>query len=212
MALASKLGPYTARIAAGPATAANAMKAIPIANSTTAVRATARLSSERPATANLGAGQQLLDLSGDGQQDLVEFGGGVPGFYERTTDEGWESFSTFHSLPRIDWSDPNLRFVDLTGDGHADVLITEEAAFRWYPSLAEDGFSDEERVIQSFDEEATRRVAVDLPTVPRILLIERDGDVSDARLREIKKFATGIGPEKSLIAPARSHRLVDDSE
>jgi len=55
-------------------------------------------------------------------------------------------------------------------------------------------------IIQSFDEEATRRVASDLPGVPRILLIERDGDVSDARLREIKTFATGIGPEKSLIA------------
>jgi glycerophosphoryl diester phosphodiesterase len=54
-------------------------------------------------------------------------------------------------------------------------------------------------IIQSFDEEATRRVATDLPTVPRILLIERDGDVSGARLREIKTFATGIGPEKSLI-------------
>jgi glycerophosphoryl diester phosphodiesterase len=52
-------------------------------------------------------------------------------------------------------------------------------------------------IIQSFDEEATRRVASDLPTVPRILLIERDGDVSEARLREIKTFATGIGPEKS---------------
>jgi glycerophosphoryl diester phosphodiesterase len=55
-------------------------------------------------------------------------------------------------------------------------------------------------IIQSFDEEATRRVATDLPSVPRILLIERDGDVSDARLRAIKTFATGIGPEKSLIA------------
>jgi glycerophosphoryl diester phosphodiesterase len=55
-------------------------------------------------------------------------------------------------------------------------------------------------IVQSFDEEATRRVAADLPTVPRILLIERDGDVSDTRLREIKTFATGIGPEKSLVA------------
>ena len=55
-------------------------------------------------------------------------------------------------------------------------------------------------IIQSFDEDATRRVAVDLPTVPRILLIERDGDVSAPRLAEIKRFATGIGPEKSLIA------------
>jgi glycerophosphoryl diester phosphodiesterase len=55
-------------------------------------------------------------------------------------------------------------------------------------------------IIQSFDEEAVRRVATDLPSVPRILLIERGGDVSNARLRAIKAFATGIGPHKSLAA------------
>jgi glycerophosphoryl diester phosphodiesterase len=55
-------------------------------------------------------------------------------------------------------------------------------------------------IIQSFDEDAIRRVATELPTVPRILLIERDGDVSDARLRAVKAFATGIGPQKSLVA------------
>jgi glycerophosphoryl diester phosphodiesterase len=55
-------------------------------------------------------------------------------------------------------------------------------------------------IIQSFDEEAVRRVAVDLPTIRRILLIDTGGDVSDARLREIAKYATGVGPTKSLIA------------
>jgi glycerophosphoryl diester phosphodiesterase len=55
-------------------------------------------------------------------------------------------------------------------------------------------------IIQSFDEEAVRRVAAELPTVPRILLIESGGDVSDDRLRAIAKFANGIGPNKSLVA------------
>jgi glycerophosphoryl diester phosphodiesterase len=55
-------------------------------------------------------------------------------------------------------------------------------------------------IVQSFDEEAVRRVAAELPAVPRILLIERGGDVSAARLRAIKTFATGVGPEKSLVA------------
>jgi glycerophosphoryl diester phosphodiesterase len=55
-------------------------------------------------------------------------------------------------------------------------------------------------IIQSFDEEAVRRVATELPTIPRILLIDTGGDVSDARLREIARFATGVGPTKSLIA------------
>lgn len=55
-------------------------------------------------------------------------------------------------------------------------------------------------IIQSFDEEAVRRVATELPAVPRILLIDRGGDVSDARLQSVAKFATGIGPSKHLIA------------
>ena len=44
------------------------------------------------------------------------------------------------SCPTSHWDDPNLRFVDLDGDGHADVLITEHDVFTWYPSLAEEGF------------------------------------------------------------------------
>jgi len=55
-------------------------------------------------------------------------------------------------------------------------------------------------IIQSFDEEAVRRVSIELPTIPRILLIDTGGDVSDARLREVATFATGVGPTKSLIA------------
>jgi glycerophosphoryl diester phosphodiesterase len=55
-------------------------------------------------------------------------------------------------------------------------------------------------IIQSFDEDAVRRVATELPTIPRILLIDRDGDVSDARLRAVADYATGVGPHKSLIA------------
>ena len=72
--------------------------------------------------AALGASrQQLLDLAGDGELDLVDFGGPTPGFHERDADEGWKRFVPFASLPNIDWDDPNLRFVDLTGDGLADV-------------------------------------------------------------------------------------------
>ena len=49
-------------------------------------------------------------------------------------------FHPVRSAPNVRWNDPNLRFVDLTGDGHADILITEDEALTWYPSLAEDGF------------------------------------------------------------------------
>ena len=55
-------------------------------------------------------------------------------------------------------------------------------------------------IIQSFDEEAIRRVSVDLPTIPRVFLTSNDDDVSDARLRALAKFSTGIAPEKFVIA------------
>jgi glycerophosphoryl diester phosphodiesterase len=55
-------------------------------------------------------------------------------------------------------------------------------------------------IIQSFDEEAIRRVARELPTVPRVFLTSSDRDITDARLRELSKFATGVAPEKAVIA------------
>jgi len=55
-------------------------------------------------------------------------------------------------------------------------------------------------VIQSFDESAIRRVAVELPTIPRVFLTSKDEDVTDARLKALSAFATGIAPEKFVIA------------
>src|SRR5581483_11349871 len=66
-------------------------------------------------------------------------------------------------------------------------------------------------IIQSFDEESIRRVAVDLPTIPRVFLTSSADDVTDARLAALAAFATGIAPEKRVIAEhpdmvARAHK------
>ena len=117
------------------------------------------LVAERPSLAAIGGGrQQLLDLAGDGQLDLVELDGPTPGFYERTDDERWSEFAPFTALPVLDWRNPNLKFVDLTGDGHADILISEDDAFCWHPSLAEAGFGARETVRKAFDEEKGPRL------------------------------------------------------
>jgi RHS repeat-associated protein len=128
-----------------------------------------------PAPANLAGGQQLLDLAGNGQLDVVQFGGSVPGYFERSLDASFSPFRSFGALPNIDWNDPNLRFVDLTGDGHADVLIADDQIFTWFPSLAERGFGPAEIAAQPFDEELGPRL-VSADSTQAIFLSDMSGD------------------------------------
>ncbi|GHO82382.1 SpvB/TcaC N-terminal domain-containing protein [Dictyobacter formicarum] len=114
--------------------------------------ASAELVSPKPALALTGRAQ-FLDLAGDGRPDVVQFAGPTPGFYERTMDEQWNSFVPFVSLPNVDWSDPNLTFIDLDGNGLADILISEHDAFLWYRSLGEEGFDAAQRTNKLWDEE-----------------------------------------------------------
>ena len=122
-----------------------------------------------------GSQQQFLDLAGDGQLDLVQFAPPLSGYFERTAEEGWEKFVPFSSLPNLSWKDPNLRFVDLTGDGHADILITEDKVFTWYASLAEVGFDKAEKVHQAADEEKGPRL-VFADGTQSIYLADMSGD------------------------------------
>jgi len=101
---------------------------------------------------------QFMDLAGDGEIDVVDFDGATPGFHERDRDSCWKRHIPFLSLPNIDWQDPNLRFVDLTGDGHADALMTEQEVFTWYPSLDERGFAAAEQTRLQIDEDSGPRL------------------------------------------------------
>jgi len=131
----------------------------------------------RPALAALSDGpHHLIDLAGDGNLDFVDFSSSSPGFYERNIEGGWEGFRAFRSMPVLNWSDPNLRFVDVTGDGIADILITEDDAFKWHASLLNEGFGEAVLVRIPFEEEELGPRAIFADGTQSIYLANMTGD------------------------------------
>jgi RHS repeat-associated protein len=130
----------------------------------------------KPSLAALGGGhQQLLSLAGDGHLDLVAYDSVTPGYQRRNDNGGWEPYAAFGALPVLDWQNPNLKQIDLTGDGFPDLLISEDDAFCWHQSLAEDGFMPMQRVRQAWDEEQGPKLVLADGT-ETIFLADMSGD------------------------------------
>jgi RHS repeat-associated protein len=115
-----------------------------------------RALSTQPSLAQLES-QQLLDVTGDGVPDLVAFGRSVGGYHPRTLseagDESWGPLQSFGALPNVDWNDPSIRFIDLDGDGFADLMMSGDHVYTWYPSLRQDGFGPPHTATRYSDEQ-----------------------------------------------------------
>lgn len=117
----------------------------------------------------------FMDLEGDGEKDLVLLDNPVSGFYERSSDQDWDTLTPFALNPNVEWNDPNLRMIDLTGDGLADLLISEDAVFTWYASAGEKGFGPAEAVQMAFDEQQGPNLVFSNPD-ESIFLADMTGD------------------------------------
>lgn len=129
---------------------------------------TARLGGLRTLAAapvgGLAAGGHFVDLEGDGLPDLVHFEGAVPGFSGRDESGGWIARRPFRSLPNIDWASPDMRFLDLTGDGLPDLVIGADDRLLWYQALGQQGYADPQ----------TSRLATDEDKGPFMVFRDRD--------------------------------------
>ncbi|MFE7077104.1 SpvB/TcaC N-terminal domain-containing protein [Streptomyces sp. NPDC057620] len=130
----------------------------------------------RPTQAALRSGrQQLLDLAGEGRENLVQLVGEPAGYTARTADAGWDNFAPFRSLPELDWSSPRLMMLDLTGDGRQDLLLADDNVLTWYPSLGKMGFGAARSVTQHWDEDRAPRL-VQADRVQSVFLADMSGD------------------------------------
>lgn len=129
----------------------------------------------RPAPSLLARTTRLADLAATGEVNLVD--DSAHGFYERTTADGWTNFHPFSACPNVDLSQPGVRFVDLTGDGMADIMVTEDEAFSWYRSRGKEGYEAGRRVFNSHnDEKGPKMVWTDPQGAESIYLSDFSGD------------------------------------
>lgn len=69
-------------------------------------------------------GVTMIDANGDGHTDLLVTQGALSGYYSLQFDGLWnrQSFRKYQYAPSFDLKDPEVRLLDLTGDGITDVL------------------------------------------------------------------------------------------
>lgn len=95
---------------------------------------------------------QLQDIDGNGEKELTILNNQISGFYPYT-DGQWQNYSSFEQMPNLNWQDPNIKFLDLNGDGFADILITEDDVLRWFPSKAKEGYGNSQTISKSKNED-----------------------------------------------------------
>lgn len=123
----------------------------------------------------LSGGVRLMDLANEGKTSLVDYSGPTPGFFPRETNGEWGSFTAFPSIEKGAGREDNRRFLDLNGDGVADVLITEDDVLAWRPSLGKGGFGPLQTSPYAEDEEQGPRLAFSNPD-ETIFLADMSGD------------------------------------
>jgi len=118
-------------------------------------------------------GVQLLDANGNGRADLLVIDGLRDGYFPLTFEGQWNErgFVRYRSVPTVDLDAPDVRLLDLDGDGVTDALRTGPQ-FELYYNDPDDGWSDVE-VRQRVESDAFPNVSFE---DPRVKLGDMTGD------------------------------------
>lgn len=84
----------------------------------------------------------LSDFDSDGNLNVVVLQGREAGYYEYDRDhEAWSGFRSFAAAPQVGGLEARTQFIDMTGDGRADLVCVKQDRITWYPSKGKEGFS-----------------------------------------------------------------------
>ena len=103
----------------------------------------------------------IVSLDTDGRMQLADLTPSEGGFYEIENPSGLENgnhgcispFKPFELLPNVSTNDSNIRLIDLNGDGKAEMVVSSDSIYLWYPSQGKTGFSAAESFPMSIDGE-----------------------------------------------------------
>src|SRR5215217_1587889 len=118
-------------------------------------------------------GVQLIDANGDGRTDLLATTDGLAGYFPLRFGGLWDrrSFQRYRSTPSFDLEDPEVRLVDLDGDGVTDA-IRSGTRLECFFNDPKQGWNGTRRV--------ERKALEEFPNVnfsdPRVKLADMSGD------------------------------------
>lgn len=178
------------------------------------------------------SGVQLIDADGDGRTDLLTSHSGMSGYFPLAFDGRWDrrSFQRFQIAPSFNLEDPEVKLVDLDGDGLTDVLRSGTRFECFFNQHGRGWTAERTRWVQ--------RQAIDVfPNVtfsdPRIkwgdlngdglqdIILIYDGNVeywpnlghgdwgSRIRMRHSPRFPRGYDPKRILVGDVDGDGLAD---
>ena len=83
----------------------------------------------------------LVDLTGDGVTDAIRSGSRLQCFFNDPSDGWrpdrvrWSERASLDEFPDVDFSDPRVRWADLSGDGMLDITLVYDGNVQYWPNL-----------------------------------------------------------------------------
>jgi RHS repeat-associated protein len=82
---------------------------------------------------------RLVDLDGDGVTDAIRSGSRMECFFNDPekgwTETRWVERRALETFPNINFSDPRVKWADMTGDGFQDIALIHDGLVEYWPNL-----------------------------------------------------------------------------